>query len=128
MQKIITITELNNKLFYKSNDVITVYGTAGGFFTSGGKDLSFSIPVDKSLDNISSAKITSAKLTIRQNDFYCFGSGTGHETVNLNTDNPRANLSKNNRSLNIGFTFPVKRASVNNDSCGIIYEMNIKFS
>lgn len=124
----VNFDELNSKLFYKAGDSINLSGHSGGFFTTSGKSLNFCVPVGKSLAQVSGVRITSAKLTVRQNNTYCVGSANAHETLNLNTDNPRSFLLKDSGSLNIGFTFSRGRASVNNDACGISYVISVTFS
>lgn len=121
--------EMESALFFKPGETITIKGVSCGWFTTGGRDLLFPVPVSKSLAKISSGKLTSAKLIVRQNTGYAIGNGD-FETINLSTDMPRVNISGNafKGSLDIGFTFPTSRARVNNDACGVDYYLTIAFS
>lgn len=116
---------LNSKLFFKSGDSVYLSGRIGGYFTTDGKDLFFSIPTAKNLEYIKTVKIEEARLAVRQNNSYCVGSASGYETLDMDTNNLRAYVSKNSGCIDIWFTFPKARASLNNDACGVDYKITV---
>ncbi len=81
-----------SKLFYTPGETVRILGNTAGYFTTGGRDLFFHVSVGKSLLNVKSGVMTSARLLVRQSDKYAFGNGD-YETVNLNTDKPRVNFA-----------------------------------
>lgn len=120
--------DMLSKLFYTPGETVRILGNAAGYFTTGGRDLAFHVTVGKSLLNVNSGVMTSARLVVRQSGKYAFGSGGGYETVNLYTDNPRVGFAPTDGGLDIGFTFPVSRAITNNDACGVAYDIYVQFS
>lgn len=65
----------NSNLFYNSGDTITINeSTHGGYLTTNGTDILFSIPLPKSIgSDVKKVTITSGKLVVRQNGNYIFG-------------------------------------------------------
>ena len=119
--------DMLSKLFYKPGETVRILGNTAGYFTTGGRDLLFHVSVGKSLLNVTSGVITSARLLVRQSGKYAFGNGD-YETVNINTDKPRVSFAITDGGLDIGFTFPVSRAITNNDACGVAYDVYVRFS
>lgn len=119
--------DMLSKLFYKPGETVRIMGNTAGYFTTGGRDLAFHVSVGKSLLNVTSGVITSARLIVRQSGKYAFGN-SDYETVNINTDKPRASFATTDGGLDIGFTFPVSRAITNNDACGVAYDVYVRFS
>lgn len=119
--------DMLSKLFYKPGETVRIMRNTAGYFTTGGRDLIFHITVGKSLLNVNSAIMTSARLIVRQSGKYAFGNGD-FETVNLNTDKPGVNFATTDGELDLGFTFSVSRAITNNDACGVAYDVYVRFS
>lgn len=66
---------LNDKLFFKPGDTITLAPSVfDGYITDGKKRIVLSIPVGKRLDYISSAKTSLVTGILRQNNNYLAGS------------------------------------------------------
>lgn len=63
---------INDAIFCKSGETIQMTDTydCGGFVTSGGADIWFSIPIGKRLDNVSSVTVNSISITVRTNGNY----------------------------------------------------------
>lgn len=119
-------TELNSKLIAPTNRDVFLTGYTAGFWTSGGKNICFSVPVGFNLFEINSVKAVEIRLTIRQNNGYCYGSASGHETVNLSTDSTTIKIVKDMSQINFSITFPSVRAKINNDAAGISYSISLR--
>lgn len=123
-------TMVNDLMYFKSGDVVSIRGVSCGWFTTNGTSLVFDVPLSKSLEQITKGTILDAQLIVRQDGRYAIGSAVAFETLNLKTHNPRVNLDIGSAkgSVGIGFTFPNSRAVTNNDACGIDYILKIQFS
>ena len=117
---------LNGKIDPPSDSDIFLTGYAGGFWTGGGKNLCFSLPVAYNLSNIKKVIPTKISLTSRQAGSYCYGSADGHEAVNLKTDIVKIDPIKDMSQLNFSITFPTVRAKTNNDATGVSYSIFLK--
>lgn len=117
---------LNGKIDPPSDSDIFLTGYAGGFWTGGGKNLCFSLPVAYNLSNIKKVIPTKISLTSRQAGSYCYGGADGHEAVNLKTDIVKIDSIKDMSQLNFSITFPTVRAKTNNDATGVSYSIFLK--
>lgn len=122
-------TMVNDLMYFKSGDVVSLRGVSCGWFTTSGTTLVFDIPLSKSLEQITKGTILAAQLVVRQDGRYAIGSATAYETLNLKTDNPRVDIDIGGAkgSVGIGFTFLDTRAVTNNDACGVDYVLKLQF-
>lgn len=122
-------TMVNDLMYFKSSDVVSIRGVSCGWFTTNGRSLWFDVPLSKSLEQITKGTILDAQLIVRQDGRYAIGSDTAFETLDLKTDNSRVSIDKGGAkgSVGIRFTFPNTRAVTNNDACGVDYALKLQF-
>ena len=100
------------KLYFEKGDTITVSQYCGGFITSSGKELYFSVPLNKPLVGVTGFEVTSfGTYQVRQNGKYV--------VLNKSPSSASAYCSISEQTLNIGVMFNSTDGATNNDACGI---------
>ena len=118
------ITNINNALYYKSGDSLTLtdFSTAG-FLTSDKLLVSFTISIPKSMANVS-ISMTGFKAQLRNNNNYILGTGSAKAAPSRVTI---TKLGDHYARINITLASAASGAT-NNDACGINFDATINFS
>lgn len=111
--------------YYKPGDSINITYRGGGFCTSGGNDVHFTVALSKPMVGVSSVAVTSGSgLTIRQNEKYLYGS-SGSTAAKPNSYTVYV---QNVDFLGIAATFGNATNVTNNSALGVVANINITFS
>ena len=118
------IKQLKNKMIYKSGDTVSIRYQGGGFITTGGQSLRFTLTLDKPI-TATKAKLVGF-LTLRQEGKYIYGSAeenTSIESLNQNSSHISACGVTFNIEKNDGF-----KDAVNNHAVGVLFNGTIEFT
>lgn len=123
----LSAANLNSMLYYSAGETQTISAWAGGgYLTTGAKAISFSVPLPRNVDKITTATITGGQFWIRH-------SGGGYLVNNqsfANLDLSSATCTKSQNSIRIDLEFKTAFSGVNNNSpVGVqLSNLNLKFS
>lgn len=90
----------------------------GGYWTTSGKQLTFSIPMGKSLARVSSISVQECTMTVRQNGEYALGSSGGPQNVSL-TNQWSTKVDPVTNTIGITIVFGTAYAVESNGACAV---------
>ena len=118
------LNELRNEIYFKSGDSLTLTDIpTAGYLTSGKLLVVFSIPLSKSMANVTPS-ITSIKAQVRNNDNYILGNSTTQSAPSGYNATKRGD-----NFIQVSLTLAsATSGAVNNSACGIFFTATIDFS
>lgn len=124
------VAQLNSNLYYRPGDNISIVNhVTSGYWTNANKQLSFSIPLSKSVaDIVDDIKINDCSMTVRQNGSYCLGGADGKQYISTTANSWSTSINRSSGTIEISITFGQSYGSINNDTCGIILDISGVFT
>lgn len=120
---------LNGKIFYQVGDTTILKSYTTGYWTHDGTQLCFFIPCGKLFSKeVKNFKFTSLKMTVRQNNGYCIGTGSELANISLTGNTFNSVLRSNEGGLDVAIIFGKTYARENNSTCGIVYDARVVFT
>ena len=112
--------------YYKAGDSVSLLWNGAGFISNSKQDVLFTIPLSMPMIGNPTATVTSVSgVVIRQNDKYCYGSGSGSYVA------PSSYTAVRDGSTFVRVTARMSNTtnvSANNDACGVQASIKITFS
>lgn len=111
-------------LYYQSGERVTFGVSTGGYITNGNTTVVGTIPLNRSLSNVSSVTLYNAQIKVRQNSTYIIGSGSAYSTLSGYT----VSFILRNNLIEFSITSSSGLGTTNNSPCAIAGVIVLTFS
>lgn len=123
----ISISDIIKETYYSDKETLTSSFWGAGFVTSGGTEIYFTIPLRKSLANITSITVNSMSICARQGGKYILGTGSSFQDCKASGYTTKGTFKDGALSIMIKKTSAFTNVT-NNDSVGIWADYTLTFN